>query len=190
MNTLKQQFIIATLLASFCGAAMAGDGIRDEYATQGEHSFYDAFGEDEFAKSETSSRAATDGWLFVAGSAFNARSSSQVVEYLNAGCIYTDAAVTTDLQLLDGMKIKGVRTFYYNMGQSGSISTYLTSYDGMGGFIDHLNGDSTLDTGYSQEYYSMVSPITVNNFSNAYVLTALIDSNTRFCGMRVFYENP
>src|SRR5690606_34327933 len=108
--------------------------------------------------------------------------------YPGAGCTYSNLALTTDIQLPDGAKILGVRSFYYNNNQpSDSLTMFLSSYDGAGGLTDHLVMASTFSNGYEDEYASLAMPLLVDNFSQAYVLTATMNSGIRFCGMRVFY---
>lgn len=192
MNIVKQQFIAAGMLVCVCTAAMAVDGMHGENAAQGEVGFDGAFGEDALAMDGTSLRSASGNqYQFIAGSAFTARASSQVIQYPGAGCTYTNGAVTTNLQLPEGAEILGVRTYYYNNGEPGNaVATYLTSYDGEGGYTDYLYTSSTKSNGYHNELHQPVSPIPVDNYSNAYVLTATMTtgSGLRFCGMRILYQ--
>lgn len=135
-------------------------------------------------------QAGPNGYLFLAGSAFHPRTSSQTLTYEGSGCISSDDAVTTDLQLPEGAVINGIRIYYYNMGQPGNVTTFLTVYDGAGTYTDLLVSDSTQDLGYASEYEALPSPETVDNLSQAYVLTANTDTGTQFCGVRVFYAAP
>lgn len=191
MNAIRQRLVAAILLASICAPAMSADGVSDTTAPQGEIGYHDVFGADEVARSETSPEAAVERYLFIAGSAFNARLSTQTVTYPGAGCTYSDKAVTTDLQLPDGAQMLGVRTYYYNDGEpTRRVTTFLSTYDGLGGVTDLLSVGSTGTAGYHSEYFALASPVTVDNINKSYVLSAMMDTNLRFCGMRFFYQTP
>jgi hypothetical protein len=143
------------------------------------------------AASAPSGAAGTTGYLFVAGSAFTPRSSAAPVVYTGAGCINSVSDfVVTDLQLPAGVSVLGIRSYYYNNGQATSVTTALTSYDGAGGFTDQIVANSTLNTGYADEYTGAVTPVVIDNGSLFYLLLATTPVNLQFCGIRVFYQNP
>src|SRR5690606_33700134 len=169
MNVIKKQLASAILLAGLCASAMAVDGLSNELMAHEQIGFSDRFGEDEYALNKNSLQAIQTKYLFIAGSAFNARTSAQTINYPGAGCTYSNLALTTDIQLPDGAKILGVRSFYYNNNQpSDSLTMFLSSYDGAGGLTDHLVMASTFSNGYEDEYASLAMPLLVDNFSQAY----------------------
>ena len=126
-------------------------------------------------------------YLFVAGSAFTPRTSAQTVTYPGGGCVHSNLAVTTSLELPDSATIEGVRVFYYNTNPSAGIGLFLTNYTGVGGSFDLLTGTTTSGAGYNSEYFAAGAAQIVDNFAGSYVLTATMAADTRFCGMRVFY---
>jgi hypothetical protein len=169
--------------------AMAGEATSDGATAPHDNiSFFNAYGADDAAMADPQGIAQS--YLFFAGSALSARTSSQSVSYISAGCIATNGAVTTDLQLPDGADVQGVRMFYYNQGQAGDVTAFLTSYDGAGGLVDHLAASSTMDEGYASEYFALTTPLVVDAFTQSLVLTANIDAGLRLCGLRVFYAAP
>lgn len=188
MIAIRHRLGTAILLASACAMAMAGDATSDGAATPQDIQYFHASGADDGALADP--RGIGDSYLFIAGSALSPRTSSQTVSYIGAGCIATNDAVTTDLQLPDGAEILGVRVYYYNSGQPGAVRTFLTSYDGAGSFFDHLNMPSTFDDGYASEYFPLPTPLVVDNFSQSLVLTANTSTGLQLCGLRVFYEAP
>ena len=188
MFTTRHKLLAAILLARASLSVQATEASFDGAEEPGNHVVFHAPGADE-AGLFAPTGAAND-YLFVAGSAFNARTSTQTVTYPGAGCINSTAAVTTDLQLPQGAEIQGIRTYYYDMASAGSVGTYLTVYDGAGGSSDLLNQDSTLESGYASEYFNLAVPVVVDNLAQSYVLTANMAANLRFCGMRVFYDAP
>lgn len=132
--------------------------------------------------------SATERYLFVPAAAFVRRSSTQTLTVPAPGCVDSSGMLNADLQLPKGAVIRGVRTYYYNQGQSGVVRTWLTSYDGAGVYTDHIGADSTTSSGYSSQYFPAPAPLTVDPYLLSYVLNARIDPNLRMCGMRVFYE--
>lgn len=131
------------------------------------------------------------GYLFVAGSAFSPRSSSAPMTYVSGGCIKSPADfVVTDLQLPDGVTVLGIRSYYYNNGQSGSVDAALTSYDGAGAFTDHVFVQSTMNTGYADEYSAAATPAVIDNYARAYTLLGSTDADMQFCGIRVYFQYP
>lgn len=127
-------------------------------------------------------------YLFIAGSAFTPRTSSQTVSYPGGGCTYSDAALTTSLELPSNAEIQGVRLYYYNTTPASTVHVFLTTYPGDGSLSDQLSSPSTLSTGYASEYFPFATPLVVDNFNQAYVLTASMNPSTRLCGMRVYYS--
>lgn len=129
-------------------------------------------------------------YLFIAGSAFTPRSSSQTVTYPGGGCLFSDDAVTTDLQLPQGATIEGVRLFY-SSNDSEVVSLRLTRYDGVGYLTNILNEDSSLSGGYREDYFSTGSTEVIDNLAYSYALISTMGSTANaLCGMRVFYSEP
>lgn len=188
MSNVRSRIAASLLLATLCGPALGGEASSDGPVGASNTSFFHAPGADDFGA--TAPQGGTIAYLFIAGSALHPRTSGQAVTYEGGGCIASDGAVTTDLQLPDGAFILGVRTYYYNMGQPGDLVTYVTIYDGAGVVNDLLSEASTLDSGFVSEHFELSPPATVDNISQSYVLTASIDAGLELCGMRVFYEVP
>lgn len=177
---------VAASLFTVAAAAHANEAGSDGLpSTQSPH-FYHAPGADQ-AVDGTTGQIVGDSWLFLAGSAFTPRTSSQAVTYPGGGCSFSDAAITTSLELPENASIYGVRVYYYSTSPANKLNFYLSTYPGDGTATDLLVGSSTLGVGYATEYFEAPSPLVVSNFSGAYALTARTFSNTRFCGMRVFY---
>lgn len=181
----------AILFASSCAAAQAIEASSEGPAVPAQHNldFVNLPGADEDARNGISPLG-TGQYLFIAGSAFNARSSTQTVSYPGAGCTSSSDAVTTDVQLPSGTVVNGVRLYYYSNGASGNLGLFFTSYNGQGGLSDLVTGSSTVNTGYSSDYFAAGSPITIDNASNSYVVTVTMNPGQRFCGARVFLALP
>lgn len=126
-------------------------------------------------------------YLFLVGSAFTPRSSSQTVTYAGGGCSNSSAALTTSLELPQGASILGVRLFFNNNGTPNAVGMFLSTYPGNGDVTDELTGTSSASAGYTSVYFSPPAPLIVDNLSQAYVLTATTLGSSRVCGMRVFY---
>ena len=121
MFTTRHKLLAAILLAGASLSVQATEASFDGAEEPGNHVVFHAPGADE-AGLFAPTGAAND-YLFVAGSAFNARTSTQTVTYPGAGCINSTAAVTTDLQLPQGAEIQGIRTYYYDMASAGTEPT-------------------------------------------------------------------
>ena len=177
---------IAVALFGFCSPTIANEGAADGFPQAQKVTYTDVSGADQ-AVNGTAGVLAPDAWLFIAGSAFTPRISSQTVTYPGAGCTYSNMPLTTSLELPDDAMIKGVRFYYHSNNSTDKVEIYLTKYPGDGTYNDVLTGTSTTGSGYAEEYYDLPTPVVVENFSGALVLNASMDPNTRFCGMRVFY---
>ena len=178
---------IAFTLAATCLPALSAEGSSEQFPVAQNLDFTNLPGADQNANGAAAAPAAADSYLFVAGSAFTPRTSSQTVMYPGGGCSYSDSALTTSLELPNNAMIQGVRLYYYSAIASSKVGLFLTTYPGDGTSSDLLVANSTSGTGYTSEYFSATPPLTVNNFTASYVLTATTAPNTRFCGMRVFY---
>ncbi|MCB1567179.1 MAG: hypothetical protein KDI78_16485 [Xanthomonadales bacterium] len=182
-NKLFVTAILFFLPLGFTVAAeVTSDGLKQPFEAR--PIYNSAPGADEAALS----KATTAGFYqFIAGSAFNPRTSTQTVSYPGAGCTFSDANLTTDVQLPDGAVLEGIRFFYYDAGGTGGVTIYMTTYDGLGNYTDIGAVGSTLETGYSSEYLDIDPGHVVDNGSNAYVVIVNTNSGTRFCGARIYY---
>lgn len=188
MFKTRHKLVAAILLAVASLPLAATEASNNGAEAAGNNIFFHAPGADEAGP--MSPVGAPDDYLFVTGSAFTPRTSTQTVTYPGAGCISFDGFVTTDLQLPQGTAIQGVRLYYYDMATPGSVSVFVNSFDGAGGFTSLLTGASTVETGYSSEYFAFGSPVIVDNLSQSLSLIASMATGLRFCGMRVFYDAP
>lgn len=191
MSGLKNCMLAAAILATTSASALAAEASSEgsAFAQPYNFNFSHAAGPD-LDPNAASALAGSSAYQFLAGSAFSARTSAQSVTYPGSGCKFSDGALTTDVQLPAAASVSGVRLYYYNMGSAGNVSLFFTIYDGAGAVSDLLTGSSTMNTGYSSEFFSLPSPHVIDNANNAYVLTATMSANLRFCGMRIFYATP
>ena len=180
---------IAVSLVGVCQPVFANEGDADSFPPAQNLNHFDAPGADQLVEGVASPMGSTSRYLFVAGSAFTPRTSSQTVTYPGAGCTYSDQGLTTSLELPTGALIQGVRLYYYSLSSTANLSLFLTNYPGDGTFTDLISGTTASSAGgYLNDYFSPASAIAVDNVSGSYVLSATMQANTRFCGMRVFYS--
>ena len=176
---------VALMLAA--GSAFAGDGVIDGSETAAPLASWSI----EAAPMDADPSAVLAlQYLFIAGSALTPRNSADTVVYDGAGCTHTNAALTTDLQLPEGSTLLGVRVYYYDNAASGSVTLFVTRYDGAGGSDDILMSPLAHATGYSDTYVALATPEVINNLSYSYVLTVNTGTGTRICGLRAFYSTP
>lgn len=185
---IKKMFAasIAIAILGTCLSASATEATSEGFPPAQNLNFYHVPGADQAVDGMTAPMGGTD-YLFLAGSAFTPRNSSQTVTYPGGGCAYSDEALTTSLELPNSAVIEGVRLFYYSNSSTDNVTLFLTTYPGDGTANDLLIGASTASSGYADQYFPVGSPVSIDNLSGSYVLTASIEPNTRFCGMRVFY---
>lgn len=178
---------VALCLAVMSGTAMAQGTEGFASAPQSGPQFDDMNGPDAISGTVLNSA-----YLRIAGSSFVPRNASTPAEYVTAGCIRTTAAggiYAADVQLPAGADVRYVRTYFYNNGTAGSISTFFTEFDGAGGLTQHTTFPTTTNTGYD----STLSPalaVTVDPGSKSYIMVVNIgaaDANLRFCGVRIQY---
>lgn len=179
---------VAAAVFGACLPAFAAEATSDGFPPAQNLDYYHVPGPDMAADGTMAPAGGGSQYLFLAGSAFTPRTSSQTVSYLGGGCSFSNGAITTSLELPDGTSILGVRLFYYNSGSPGGVGLFFTQYDGAGGLNDLLTGTSTTNTGYASEFFPTTSTTLIDNASQAYVLTATMSANLRLCGMRVFYS--
>lgn len=138
-----------------------------------------------------------DDYLWIAGSSFHPRNSSVNFEYVGAGCITsltggtsTNESFTVSFRLPDGSTIKGLRFYYYDSSNLGSYLT-VTSYDGAGGYVDHVGVYSEGEEGFGSSYVPLTEPYTVSSFDDAFVVNWYPDEagyTMQLCGARLFYD--
>ncbi len=186
---IKEIFGAAVAAALVCAGspAFANEATSDGFPPAQNLSYYNVPGADQ-ATDGVAAPFAGSAYLFLAGSAFTPRTSSQTVTYSGGGCSYSDAALTTSLELPDNAMIQGVRLFYYSTAPANLVGMFLTRYTGDGSFTDLLTGTSTISTGYASEYFSLPAPVAIDNSGQSYALTATMVAGARLCGMRVFYS--
>ncbi len=179
---------IAAGLFGICVSASAGEATSDSFASAQNSDYTHVPGADQ-AMNGTAATLGVDTYHFTAGSAFTPRRSGQTVTYPGGGCSYSNLALTTGLNLPNGAVVSGVRLFYYSNSPSDKVDMYLSSYPGDGSFNDLLHGASTTGVGYASEYFAFPTPLVIDNYSGAHVLTSTMDSGAHLCGMRVFYSS-
>jgi hypothetical protein len=186
-----QRIAAAVLAVSLSAPALASEASQDgaSFPPAQNLNYFHAPGADQ-NESQVRAPNATYAYQFVAGSAFTPRTSAQTVTYPGSGCTYSNAAVTTDVQLPAGSSVLGVRIYYYDLATSGAVGIFFTNYDGAGGFADLLIQTSSLESGYSSEYFELTTPAVIDSATSSYVLTSIMDPNLRFCGARIFYSIP
>ncbi len=136
-------------------------------------------------------------YLWIAGSSFKPRSTATQYSYASNGCIIStngggglNDSFTVPFRLPSGSVIRGVRFYYYD-AVAGSSRLSITSYDGLGGFIDHVFAESDGNGGYGNVYAGLTTPYTVDSSARGFVLNWYPDgggSSLRLCGARVFYD--
>lgn len=191
MSSVKLIIATAVLFAASASSALAAEASSEGpgFPEAQNFNYVHAPGPDEDARMGAAP-AGSDQYLFVAGSAFTPRSSAQTVTYPGSGCTFSDAAVTTDVQLPSGTEVLGVRLYYYDMASVGSVGVFFTNYNGSGSTSDLITGTSTLESGYSSEYFSAPASVFIDNANGSYVLTATMPAGLRFCGARLFISQP
>ncbi|NCT69124.1 MAG: hypothetical protein GXC76_15965 [Rhodanobacteraceae bacterium] len=145
-------------------------------------------GADDMPAAVTSPHA-TDRYLFVPAAAFVRRSNADSLVNTGNGCIYTNGWVlNADLQLPAGALVHGVRVYYHVPGATGSVTTWLTRYDGAGTFADLMGPVTTNTGGYYSQYFALTPEETIDPFTYSYALNPHMEgTDVKVCGVRVFY---
>lgn len=175
---------IAVALLGTCLPGLAAEGTIDGFPPAQNLDYTDLPGADQ---SINGTNGVSSAYLFLSGSAFTPRTSSQTVTYPGGGCLYSDDYVNTSLELPDGAVIQGIRLYYYNTDPTRNVNIVLNTFTGAGAFTNLLDAPSTSSGGFTDEYFVLSSPTTVNYSTRSYVLVAGTGTGTRLCGMRVFY---
>lgn len=191
MTNVKVLVATAVIFAASASSAYAAEASSEGpgFPEAQNFNYFHAPGPDEDARM-SAAPSGSDQYLFIAGSAFTPRSSAQTVTYPGSGCTFSDAAVTTDVQLPSGTEVLGVRLYYYDMASVGSVGVFFTNYNGTGSSDDLITGASTQESGYSSEFFSAPASVFIDNISGSYVLTATMAAGLRFCGARLFLSQP
>lgn len=180
-------------ITAFSASALATPPPASEDAWRGataEVQFRHLPGADQTA---TMAPLASDQYFFIAGVAFNRWESSASVSYHAAGCIRTSWGdyLFSDLPLPSGATLRGVRLFYWNNGNaSDGVSLWVARHPGDGNYDYLLTSASSLDTGYSSEYFALPTAEVIDNAGYAYVLHANTKNNSALCGVRLFFDTP
>jgi len=130
-------------------------------------------------------------YRFIAGSAFHPRESATAVTYKSTGCVSSNGDwLDADVVLPDGAQLLGVRLYYYNNAQPGSIPLFMRAMDGAGNDTLILSATSSLDSGFADEFFAIDAPVTINNESYSYVVRAAPGNGLNMCGARLYYSLP
>lgn len=176
---------IALALLGASVPILADEGTTDGFPPARNLSYTDVPGADQAI---TGTNAVLgDAHLFLAGSAFTPRTSAQAVTYPGGGCLYSDGVVNTSLDLPTGAVINGVRLYYYSTASTSKVEIILNTFTGGGSFSNLLDKSSNFSSGYTNEYFALSTPASVDNYAKSYALVAATDADARFCGVRVFY---
>jgi hypothetical protein len=191
MTNVKVLVATAVLFAASASSAYAAEASSEGpgFPEAQNLNYFHAPGPDEDARM-SAAPSGSDQYLFIAGSAFTPRTSAQTVTYPGSGCTFSDAAVTTDVQLPSGTSVLGVRLYYYDMATTGGVGIFFTNYNGAGATSDLITATSTMESGYSSEFFGAPASVIIDNSSGSYVLTATMAPGLRFCGARLFLSQP
>ncbi len=185
-----KSLIGVAIAASLFGAGLpvfATEATAEGFPPAQNLNFYHAPGADQGTDGMAAPMGGTT-YLFLAGSAFTPRTSSQSVTYPGGGCSFSSDYVNTNLELPTNAIIQGVRLYYYSTVATNHAQVILNTYPGDGSFANVLNQSSTLSSGYASEYFPLAAPATVDNLAQSYSLIGSTDTGTRLCGMRIFYS--
>ena len=175
---------IAMALLGACLPALAAEGTIDGFPPAQNLDYTHLPGADQ---SINGTNGVSSAYLFLSGSAFTPRISSQTVTYPGGGCSFSSGFLNASLELPNGAEIQGVRLYYYNTDPTRKVQIVLNTFDGNGGYINLLDEYSTLSSAFTDEYFALSTPAVVDNYLNSYALVGATDIGTRLCGMRVFY---
>ena len=131
-------------------------------------------------------------FLFITGSNLHPRNDTAFT-YAGFGCIRpvgTTDFFVIDLQLPSGVEIDFLRLYYYDATGTGTVSGYLSEYDGQGGFTDIFSTTSTTNTGYGSvgDFFSYTVNTTTNSVS-ILARTSSVSADLRICGIRLRYQD-
>jgi len=190
---LKQQWagVLALAMMSWFATATAAEKATDAATAFAPPLPLHLPGSDNAVSPSPNGTPGSDGYLFVAGSAFSPRGSTGPTTYAGAGCIKaTEDFVVTDLQLPHGTTVFGVRAYYYVNDASAAIVAGVTRYDGAGAATDLVIKQSAGSGGYVDEYFPMDTPEVIDNYEYSYVLIGKTGGTAQLCGMRVYFQYP
>jgi hypothetical protein len=129
-------------------------------------------------------------YINVAGSAFQPRDSSTTMTYEGTGCVTADDVISVPVRLPAGVQVTSVRIQYNNTVPGSAGAVLFTSYDGAGGFTDHLTAASGSDPGFGN-VASSTGAITADPANRIYVMVWIpsVTAN-QLCGGRLAYVIP
>ena len=187
---IKKMFAASIAVALFgsCLTAFATEATSGGFPPAQNLNYYHMPGADLAADGTTAPAGTGSAYLFLAGSVFTPRASSQTITYPGGGCTNSSSGfVLTSLELPSGAEVFGIRLYYYNNGSAGNVVGALTSYAGDGGSADLIFGTSTANTGYVSEYFPATS-LVIDNGAQSYALLGSTSAGLYLCGIRVFYS--
>ena len=138
-------------------------------------------------------------YLWIIGSTFHPVETATTYSYPGGGCISktggSSPLFTHKAVLPEGAVVRYLRLYFYDNSTS-SIWAAVTTYDGLGNYS--YNGSTIYSTDdFPGSYASILSPLLsypVNQYASAISVTANLgeqnDSNLRFCGVRIAYDEP
>jgi hypothetical protein len=129
-------------------------------------------------------------YLNLPGSAFHTRDSGTTIAYNGTGCVSADDILTVPVRLPAGVQVNVVRIQYNNAVAGNAGAVLFTSYDGQGGFSDHITAASGSDPGFG----AVVSPmgaVTADPANRMYALVWIPGVvGNQLCGARIAYVIP
>jgi hypothetical protein len=136
---------------------------------------------------------ATFTYYNISAPGFFPRSSTTTLVYNNLGCTYMSNAsdyAVANVHLPDGAVLKYLRV-YYNV-TSGSVTGWITKYDGGQHTLDLVNVTSNTTTGWNFIVSSEITD-TVSNSAYSYVVNLKSNgagATMQYCGARIAYYAP
>lgn len=138
---------------------------------------------------------------FVAAPTFVPRESNVTVTYAGAGCVTiagpsgaTDPALTIDVQLPQGAKVKGLRIYHRNTIDSAESRVSFSGYDGLGDYPVNEFVNASGVSGYASTWREFDPAIEIDNENLGYALVYYqlpgTWSGVEFCGASLFYDEP
>lgn len=133
----------------------------------------------------------------VAGVTLRPRSSNTSWES-TGNCLYSPSGselFNTPLNLPDGSVIDYLYIDYYNTSET-NAEAYLSRYNNLGGYLDLVNMQTTMNGGYFSEQSSYIGNVVnsvVDNENYSYAINFRPNVNSdemRLCGFRVAYRLP
>lgn len=136
-----------------------------------------------------------DQYVFYTGQSLIPIDGSTTKNNVGPGCSYRpsgDHALVGSIDLPAGTRIYGYRLYYFNNGDPGRVRSFLQEYDGAGDGLVIASLESTLSSGYHDEYISITESyyINPNQSSLSIVLYPGNSINLAVCGLRLYVQYP